>query len=598
MSRYFDTVKESSEAFVDIKRKPIKKVSFGHLAHEDSIKLKDHENVTVNLDNHKRYVTSSPLTDNNEYLAQENLVETKQVEANLSLHTNDKNRDISWIRANSINPAAVRTNIHKARIQRKNEQILKSSEVCATTEILKIQESGYVVQNDDADDICPYVSKSSELHQKDILKYADILTVSKRFDLLLEHFGPYSIDYTRNGRHLLLSGQKGHLAALDWQTKQLHFEINVMETIRDAKWLHNETFIAVAQKRWTYMYDKQGVEIHCLKSLDRVQQMSFLPYHFILVSLNSMNFLSFLDISTGKIINNFNLSCNSGKATMLTTNLSNGITLTGHLSGCVNLWSPNTKESLVTMLTHSSPLQSLCVDYSGNYLATTGVDRRLKIWDMRNYKLLSAIKLDDASSSLSFSQTGQLAISFRKAIKVYNLVNSMNDIELYMQHREAGTIRKCQFCPFEDVLGIGHSEGFSSILIPGSGESNFDAYEANPYQTKRQRRDYEVRSLLEKIPYELINIDNNALYEVDVESAVSNVDTSTKAFKKPKISAKKAKKLKKEKLSKRLVAMRKMREMAVQETVKSCAKKEKKKKPKTKMILMEEDPVFGRFRKL
>lgn len=65
-------------------------------------------------------------------------------------------------------------------------------------------------------------------------------------------------------------------------------------------------------------------------------------------------------------------------------------------------------------------------------------------------------------------------------------------------HRPLTSLR---FCPFQDILTIGHSAGLSSILVPGSGEPNFDSAEADPFENKKARREREVKGLLEKVRY-------------------------------------------------------------------------------------------------
>ena len=37
----------------------------------------------------------------------------------------------------------------------------------------------------------------------------------------------------------------------------------------------------------------------------------------------------------------------------------------------------------------------------------------------------------------------------------------------YMVHNLTSSVNSLQFCPYEDVLGVGHGNGFSSLLIPG-----------------------------------------------------------------------------------------------------------------------------------
>lgn len=128
-------------------------------------------------------------------------------------------------------------------------------------------------------------STSPQLKRFDIIIYHRNICLSKGFELTLPEFGPYNVDYTRNGRHLLLGGRNGHIAALDWREGRLHCEIQVKETIRDIRWLHNESLFAVAQKKYVYIYDKGGLEVHCLKKHLEVTNMEFLPYHFLLTTV-------------------------------------------------------------------------------------------------------------------------------------------------------------------------------------------------------------------------------------------------------------------------------------------------------------------------
>lgn len=71
----------------------------------------------------------------------------------------------------------------------------------------------------------------------------------------------------------------------------------------------------------------------------------------------------------------------------------------------------------------------------------------------------------------------------------------------YLTHNLLRPVHCVAFAPFEDVLGVGTSGGFSSLLCPGAGEPNFDALEENPFASTRYRQEREVRRLLDKVCY-------------------------------------------------------------------------------------------------
>ncbi|KAI1095421.1 BING4CT-domain-containing protein [Rostrohypoxylon terebratum] len=367
------------------------------------------------------------------------------------------------------------------------------------------------------------LERTYKVRQDEIQGGVSIESAKKRFELKLDQLGPYVFEYSRTGRELLLGGRRGHVATMDWREGKLGCELQLGETVRDVQWLHNNQFFAVSQKRHVYIYDRQGVEVHCLRKHQEVTHMEFLPYHFLLATLGMSGFLKYQDVSTGQLV--AEIPTKLGAPVSLTQNPYNAVLHTGHQNGTVTLWSPNSQEPLVKLLAHKGPVRSLAVDREGRYMVSAGQDCRMAVWDIRMFKEVNNYFTYQPASSIAISDRGLTAVGWGTSTTIWKGLYSKHLAEQekvqspYMKWGGEGKrIERVRWCPFEDVLGLGHDEGFSSIIVPGAGEPNFDALEVNPFETAKQRQETEVKSLLNKLQPEMIALDPNFIGNLDLRS--------------------------------------------------------------------------------
>ncbi|KAI0850213.1 BING4CT-domain-containing protein [Daldinia vernicosa] len=419
-------------------------------------------------------------------------------------------------RGSKVNVKAVKDKKLRSNLKSLEHKYKEATVKAKDAEILLENTSGFLEPEHE-------LERTYRVRQEDILNEVSTESAKKRFELKLDQLGPYVFEYSRTGRELLLAGRRGHVATMDWREGKLGCELQLGETVRDARWLHNNQFFAVAQKKHVYIYDRQGVEVHCLRKHQEVTHMEFLPYHFLLATLGMSGFLKYQDVSTGQLVTE--IPTKLGAPVSLTQNPYNAVLHAGHQNGTVTLWSPNSPEPLVKLLAHKGPVRSLAVDREGRYMVSGGQDCKMAVWDIRMFKEVNSYFTRQPASSIAISDRGLTAVGWGTKTTIWKGLYSKHAAEQekvqspYMAWGGEGKrIERVRWCPFEDILGLGHDEGFSSIIVPGAGEPNFDALEVNPFETAKQRQETEVKSLLNKLQPEMIALDPNFIGNLDLRS--------------------------------------------------------------------------------
>ena len=395
----------------------------------------------------------------------------------------------------------------KTHLKQTEHKYKEAALEAARADMLLPEEAGYLEPEGP-------LEQTWKLRQEELKKHVDVQTASQMFSLDLPQLGPYTLNFSRNGRHLLLGGKKGHVALIDSLRMDVVKELHLREAVRDVSFLHHEGMFAVAQKKYVYIYDNQGLELHCLRQHIDPMRLEFLPYHFLLASVGRAGWLKYTDVSTGQLVAEF--GTRKGMCQALRQNPHNAVLHLGHANGVVSLWSPAMSQPLVSMLCHRGPVTSLAVDREGKYMASAGMDGEVKLWDLRVYKQLHYYQFTSPPSSVDISQRGLLAVGFGSHTTVWKDALSRKQQSPYLRHDTPGNaIDTVQFRPYEDVLGLGHRSGYISMVVPGAGEPNFDSMEANPFQTRKQRREAEVHGLLDKLAPETIALDPRMVGSVD-----------------------------------------------------------------------------------
>ncbi|TEB22428.1 hypothetical protein FA13DRAFT_1766474 [Coprinellus micaceus] len=366
--------------------------------------------------------------------------------------------------------------------------------------------------------------------------------------------GARRMRWTRNGRHLVFISGKGgtKVSSVDWMGGQVNSEVDLLagsnfsgaggnggggEAARDVTFLQDQSFFAVAQKRNVFVYDRDGVEVHRLKNIVDPLRLEFLPWHWLLVATLALTIvqtntghISWTDTTTGTQIAVHRTKL--GACQTLTQNMHNAVVHLGHNNGNVTLWTPNLSKPAVQILAHLGAVTSISVNPSdngaagsvnmpGRYMATSGRDGKVKIWDCRNWKgVVREWNVRGAGDvELEWSQKGYLGVLNGGSVNVYHPPH------IVTPYTPPGGSTSSPAPPLYLTHAIPHRP-LTSLRFEPFSDPQFDSYEADPFENPKARREREVKGLLDKIQPDMIALDPVVRRSLVTTAAQSLLDKS------------------------------------------------------------------------
>lgn len=377
-------------------------------------------------------------------------------------------------------------------LKRQQEEIQKqkefkmSYEKCKNTyDILNVSRRGVI----EADRI---------VSTEEIRKMVDVGTREKAYSLVMDD-GPYTVRYSPSGDGVLYLGQK-EVISMNPMKLAINCERKMGDEIYDGTFLHSSEFYALAQSKAVYIYNKQGVEIHVLRDAKQVRSVKFLQDHFLLASVSEGGYLRYQDTSIGKLISEIKTKERNSK---VETDRVNGVVYLTGSAGTVSLWSPRSPEYLAKILCHRSKVNHCKISDNGRVLYTASRNE-IKKWDIRNmFKPMEEKDLPGLVVEMGLSQTGKLAVTQKGSVVVYD--DAL--IPEIQHHTGRDVAHSLAYRPYEDILTLGTGTGVESIIVPGAGLETYRQNE-NPHMSRKERKDAEVRRILEKIPADMISLES------------------------------------------------------------------------------------------